>query len=346
MKVGIVGYGSYIPYYRIDSELVAKENRHDWKKVGQSLGVMEKSVPARDEDAITFAVHAAKNALRRAKILPTSLGGVYVGSESHPYAVKPCASIVGAAIGLDMNYSAADFQFACKAGTAALQAAFGVVKSDFSQYALALGTDTAQAARGDILEYTSGAAAAAFIIGAGEGVIASLDAMSSLSSDTPDFWRRGMQKFPAHVGRFTAEPGYFAHVQAMTHVILEKAALKPNDFAHVVFHQPNIRFPLSVAHKLGFTGAQLDAGLLVKQVGNSYSASSLLGFSAVLDVAKPGQKILLVSYGSGSGCDAFVFTATDRLMGVQHLATKTLAYVQRKHYISYSQYRNNLNLVC
>lgn len=346
MKVGIVGYGSYIPYYRVESELVAKENHHDWKKVGQSLGVIEKAVPARDEDAITFAVHAAKNALTRSKTLPTALGGVYVGSESHPYAVKPCASIVGAAIGLGMNYAAADFEFACKAGTAALQAAFSLVKADFAQYALALGTDTAQAARGDILEYTSGAGAAAFIVGKNEGVIASLDETASVSSDTPDFWRRGMQKFPAHVGRFTAEPGYFTHVQAMTKIILEKSGLKPNDFAHVIFHQPNMRFPLSVAHKLGFTSAQLDAGLLVKQVGNSYSASSLLGFSAVLDVAKPGQKILLVSYGSGSGCDAFVFTTTERLMAVQSLATKTLAYVQRKHCISYAQYRNNLNLVC
>lgn len=346
MKVGVVGYGSYVPYHRVEAELVAKENRHDWKKVGQSLGVIEKAVPARDEDAVTFAVQAARNALARAGIAATALGVVYVGSESHPYAVKPSASIVGAALGLNMYYAAADFEFACKAGTAALQAAFAQVKGQFAEYALALGTDTAQAAGGDILEYTAGAAAAAFIVGVGEGVIASLDATLSLSSDTPDFWRRGLQKFPAHVGRFTAEPGYFAHVQATTLAILEKSGMKPGDFAHVIFHQPNMRFPVSVAHKLGFTPAQLDAGLLVKQVGNSYSASSLLGLSATLDIAKAGQKILLVSYGSGSGCDAFVFTATERLMAVQSRATKTLAYVQRKNYIAYSQYRNNINLVC
>ena len=346
MKVGIIGYGCYIPYHRVEAELVAKENRHDWKKVGQSLGVIEKAVPARDEDAVTFAIHAARNALARAGILPSALGVVYVGSESHPYAVKPAASIVGAALGLDMYYSAADFEFACKAGTAALQAAFAQVRGNFAEYALALGTDTAQAARGDILEYTSGAAAAAFIVGSGEGVVASLDATLSLSTDTPDFWRRGLQKFPAHVGRFTAEPGYFAHVQMTTQAILKKTGFQPADFAHVIFHQPNMRFPVSVAHKLGFTPAQFDAGLLVKQVGNSYSASSLLGLSAVLDNAKPGQKILLVSYGSGSGCDAFVFTATERLLAVQSAATKTLTYVQRKNYISYSQYRNNINLIC
>ncbi|MBM3887392.1 hydroxymethylglutaryl-CoA synthase, partial [Candidatus Dependentiae bacterium] len=121
MKLGIVGYGSYIPCYRITAKEIAKENHHDWKRITSSLGVVEKSVPARDEDAVTLGVQASRNALIRASISATSLGVIYVGSESHPYAVKPTASLVGAALGVRLDYSAADLEFACKAGTAALQ---------------------------------------------------------------------------------------------------------------------------------------------------------------------------------------------------------------------------------
>lgn len=346
MKVGIVGYGAYIPCLRVTAEEIARENRHDWKKITASLGVTEKSVPAADEDAVTLGVRAAKNALARAAIAPSALGVIYVGSESHPYTVKPSSSIIGAALGSDLNYAAADFEFACKAGTAALQAAYAQVKSGFTTYALAIGADTAQAAAGDILEYTAGAAGAAYIVGASDDILASLDITMSISSDTPDFWRRGLQKFPAHVGRFTAEPGYFSHVLTMTKTILDKIGMLQQDFAHVVFHQPNARFPLAVATKLGFNAQQIEAGLLVKSVGNSYSASSLLGLSAVFDIAQPGEKILLVSYGSGSGCDAFVFTATQALLAAQGRAPLTKAYAEHKKYISYSQYRNNINLIC
>lgn len=346
MNIGIVGYGAYIPCFRVSAKEIAQAHQHDWKKITASLGVAEKSVPAKDEDAVTLGVHAARNALARAKLSASALSVIYVGSESHPYAVKPSASIIGAALGCELNYMAADFEFACKAGTAALQAAYAQVKSGLASYALAMGADTAQAASGDILEYTASAAAAAYIIGVGEGVVATLDLTMSISTDTPDFWRRGLQKFPAHVGRFTAEPGYFSHIQTITHSILEKIRMQPSDFAHVIFHQPNARFPMSVATKLGFTQQQVDAGLLVKSIGNSYSASSLLGLSAVLDVAKPGQRVLLVSYGSGSGCDAFVFTATEQLPQVQAKVTRTLAYAQRTNYLSYTHYRNNINLVC
>lgn len=346
MNTGIIGYGSYIPYFRVTAQEIAQENRDDWKRIAASLGVVEKSVPGYDEDAVTMGVQAARNALLRASLPATALDVIYVGSESHPYTVKPSASIIGAALGNNLNYSAADFEFACKAGTAALQAAYAQVKSGLAAYALAMGSDTAQAAAGDILEYTAGAAAAAYIVGSSEDVIATLDATLSITSDTPDFWRRGLQKFPAHVGRFTAEPGYLAHIQTITRLMLERLGMVAQDFTHVIFHQPNARFPVSIANKLGFTAEQVETGLLVKMVGNSYSASSLLGLSAVLDVAKTGERILLVSYGSGSGCDAFVFTPTSRLSQVQEKATTTLAYAQRKTYISYTHYRNNINLIC
>ena len=346
MNIGIVGYGSYIPRYRIKAEEIALAHSDDIKKINSSLGVDEKSVPGEDEDAVTLGVQAARNALIRSGLTGANLGAIYVGSESHPYAVKPSATIIGSALGCEKQYAAADFEFACKAGTAALQAAYAQVKSGFCDYALAIGSDTAQSSPGDILEYTAGSAAAAYIIGSGDNVLASLDFTMSISSDTPDFWRRSLQSFPTHMGRFTAEPSYFEHMQNILYAMFEKTNMCSSDFAHVVFHQPNFRIPFALGNRIGFTLNQMETGMLVKNIGNSYSASALIGFSAILDKAEVGERLLLVSYGSGSGCDAFIFTTTKKLCSVQNLATKTRDYIHKKTYLSYTHYQKNINASC
>ena len=87
----------------------------------------------------------------------------------------------------------------------------------------------------------------------------------------------------------------------------------PKDFAHAVFHQPVPKFVEKVASELGFTPAQIDTGLVARRMGNAYAGSSLLGLAAVLDVARPGDRIFFCSYGSGAGSDAFAFRVTGRI---------------------------------
>ena len=118
---GIVSYGSYIPRFRIKPEEIARVWGEDVDSIKNGIYVLSKSVPAPDEDVATISVEAARNALRRTKIQPSEIGAIYVGSESHPYAVKPTATIVSAAIGTDFSLFAADYEFACKAGTAGMQ---------------------------------------------------------------------------------------------------------------------------------------------------------------------------------------------------------------------------------
>jgi hydroxymethylglutaryl-CoA synthase len=333
-SVGIVGYGAYIPQGRITIEKIAQQHHQNPLHVKSNLLIEEKSVPGTDEDVTTIAVLAARNALLRAHIDPQKIGAVYSGSESHPYAVKPTSTIVGTALGLSNFYMAADLEFACKAGTAALQLCYGLVKSGLIKYGLAIGADTSQASPGDVLEYSASAAGAAFIVGDNpDEIIATIDATLSYSSDTPDFWRRELQPYPEHAYRFTGEPAYFKHVIASTEKILEQTHLIPADIDYVVFHQPNGKFPLLAAKKLGFSKEQLMTGLLVTNIGNSYSASSPVGLTAVLDVAQPGQKILATSYGSGSGSDSFIMTATQHIKDKQQRATMTLDYVNRKRYV-------------
>ena len=100
-----------------------------------------------DEDTATISVEAARNAIARGAD-PKKIGAIYVGSESHPYAVKPTATIVAAAIGAGPKMTAADFEFACKAGTAAIQTCMGVVSAGIAETAMAIGADTSQGAPG------------------------------------------------------------------------------------------------------------------------------------------------------------------------------------------------------
>jgi hydroxymethylglutaryl-CoA synthase len=263
--VGIAGYGAYIPRYR----LPAKEVSRIWTEGEGGVPIVEKSVPGPDEDVATMSVEAARNAMARAQISPTEIRAVWVGSESHPYAVKPTSTVVAEAIGAVPSTQAADWEFACKAGTEAMVAAMGLVGSGMANYAMAIGADTAQSRPGDPLEYTAGAGGAAFLIGRAEECLATIEASYSFVTDTPDFFRRANQVYPEHGHRFTGEPAYFKHITAAGQTMLEETDTKPEDYAHAVFHQPNAKFPQNVGKMLGFTPGQIKTGLLVPVIGNT-----------------------------------------------------------------------------
>ena len=336
--VGIVSYGAFIPRYRIKTAEIARVWGEDPQGLPKSLNVHEKTVPSPDQDTATLSVEAARIALKRGNVDPTTIGAVYVGSESHPYAVKPTATILAEALEASPYMTAADFEFACKAGTAAMQTAMGVVMGGLAKNALAVGADTSQGAPGDALEYSASAGAAAFVIG-NERVIATLNHTASFTTDTPDFWRREGQRYPTHGGRFTGEPAYFRHVQAATLRLFELAGTKPQDYQYAVFHQPNGKFPVRVSQKIGFEEPQYRTGLLTPIIGNTYSGSSVIGLAAVLDEAKPGDRIFVCAYGSGAGADAFDITVTPEILKLNREGTPTVKQlVEDKVYVDYATY--------
>lgn len=336
--LGIVGYGAYVPRYRIRVEEIAKVWGADAPSYKKGLMLREKSVPGPDQDTITIAVEAARNAVKRAGIDPVKIGAVYVGSESHPYAVKSSGTAVAEVIGAIPDCHCADLEFACKAGSEGMFIAYSHVKSGEVEYALGIGADTSQGAPGDPLEYSAAAGGAAYIMGK-ENVVATLDHQYSFMTDTPDFWRREYMHYPRHGGRFTGDMAYFKHVAGGVDGILKKSGMKQEDFQYVVFHQPNGKFPMRMGKKLGYTKEQMETGLLVPTLGNTYSGATPLGLSAILDEAKPGDKILFCSFGSGAGSDAFIFTATDNLPAVQGKAKKTRDYLDTNPvYLDYGSY--------
>lgn len=337
-SVGIVGWGSYIPRFRIKVEEIAKAQGKEGKKISQSLGVLEKSVADFDEDTVTMAVEAGKVAIVRAGIDSKKIGAVFIGSESHPYAVKPSSTIVAEALGIGPEYLTADLEFACKAGTAGIQIVAGFLESGIIDYGLVIGADKAQSEKGDVLEYTAASGAAAFILGRKKKeFLARLEGFTSYTSDTPDFWRRQGARYPSHGGRFTGEVAYFRHVAQSSGDFLLKFKRKITDYDHVIFHMPNKKFPEKVAKRLGVENRQLKPSLIVEKIGNPYSASSLLGFCLVLEKAKANQLILLSSYGSGAGADTLSFKTTPSLVKKQSGPTVE-SFIKEKEEIGYLEY--------
>lgn len=341
-EVGIVGYGAYVPRFR----LPASEVDRVWTDGQAGTPIREKAVAGIDEDTVTISIEAARNALARAGGIDlTEIRAVWVGSESHPYAVKPTSTIVLEAIGAGPYAQAGDWEFACKAGTEAFQAAIGFVGSGMARYALAIGADTAQGRPGDALEYTAGAGGAAYLLGPASEALAVVEASLSFVTDTPDFWRRAYQHYPSHGGRFTGEPAYFRHVTAAASELMAAMGTRPADYTYAVFHQPNVKFPQTVARQLGFDREQIEAGLLADVIGNTYAAASLIGLTAVLDQARPGERILLVSFGSGAGSDAFSLRVTEAVVERQSRAPRTRDYIARHteiDYALYARYRRKL----
>ncbi len=335
-SVGLVGYGAYVPRYRIKTSEISRVWRAG--QDGNQLPIKQKSVPGPDEDTITMSIEAGKNALKRAQINPKQIRAVWIGSESHPYAVKPSGTVVAQALDIYPANTAADLEFACKAGTEALQAALGYVGSGMAAYALAIGMDTAQGRPGDALEYTAAAGGAAFIVGPSDEAVAILEGAYSYVTDTPDFFRRNYEKYPQHGNRFTGEPAYFHHIRSSVRTLLNELALRPKDFKYISFHQPNRKFPSKMAEELGFTPQQYQVGLLSPLIGNVYAGSSILGFTAALDAARPGDRILLASFGSGAGSDAFSFVVTERMEKVRENAPLTRRYIEKEVFVDYATY--------
>jgi len=338
-NVGILGFGAYLPQNRIKISEIASVWGKTEEEVRRSLGVAEKTVAGVDEDAITMGVEAGINALRMARVSPEQIEAIYVGSESHPYAVNPSATTIGEALGVGHNYFAADLEFACKAATAGIQNLAGLLEARLINYGLAIGSDTAQAKPHDVLEYTAAAGAAAFVLGRSKKdfIVQILD-FTSYSSDTPDFWRRDGVPYPSHQGRFSGEPAYFSHIQEAAQKLLTKTKMKPKDFSYCVFHMPNGKFPREIAKRLGFERRQFEPGLVVGQVGNPYSASSLLGLCRVLEIAKPDEFIFFASYGSGAGADSFILKTSKLLTRVRRRLPGFSFYLENKSYISYPTY--------
>ena len=321
---GITSAGVYIPIYRLNREEIGKV----W---GGRGGAGTKAVAGYDEDTITMAVAAVLDCLKRGGGGVNSLS---LATTTAPYREKLSAAVVAAVADLNEECHAADYTDSLRAGAAALKTAIDAVAAGSAKKALVVAADTRQAAAKGALEQNLGDSAAALMIGA-EKVIAEVEGSYSICNDFTDIWRLEDDKFPRSAeGRFIDEVGYLPTMQAVVAGLLKKTKLAVSDFATAVFYASDARQHAALVRRLKLEKTQVQDPLY-SVIGNAGAAAPFLMLVAALEKAKPGDRILFVSYGDGA--DAFIFRATEEIKKFQKnpVISKQLA---GKTAISYGQY--------
>ena len=336
--VGITSYGAYVPWFRMNRKTIAAAV--GWFNPGALPG--EKAVSNYDEDSVSMAVNASVdclNTLDREKV-----DGLYFATTTSPYKERQGAGIIAIALDLPVNIRAADFTDSAKAGTAALISACDAVKAGSLKNSLVCASDCRLAQAGGAQEQAFGDAAAALLIG-DSNVIANFGGSYSISQDFMGHWRGESHKFDqTWEDRFIRDEGYSKFIPQVISGLLQKYNLNINDFAKLVYTFPYAREHAALGNKLGVDPSRIQDPMLTS-VGDSGTAYPLTMLVAALEEAKPGDKILVVGFGSGS--DALFFQVTDEIEKVKgrkgikgHLASRQ----ELTNYEKYLTFRNMLPL--
>jgi len=296
---GIIAYGGYIPYNRLD-------RKHLKEAFGNSVPKGEKAVANYDEDSLTMGAAAALDCCR--DINPQTIDALYFATTTAPYREKQCATTIAAVLDAKKDVRTADFCNSLRSGSAALLAGLDAAKNGLnvvvamSDCRLGFAAGTFEASFGD--------GAAAFLLG-NENVIAELIDCHSVAVDFHDLWRSENDKFVrSWEERFCINQGYNQFVTQAVTGVLEKTKLQPQDFSKIVLYGVTPRYQTALAGKLGFNPDQIQDSLF-STVGNAGTANVPMMLAAALEEAEPGDRILCVTYGEGS--DAIVFQATDAI---------------------------------
>lgn len=288
---GIVSYGTYIPYSRIT-------------RAALGSGRGERAVAGYDEDSISLAVEAAREAVAGAPAIDTLL----FASTSPPYAEKLGAATIHAACNLPEGVSSLDLAGSTRAGLGALLA--GADLAAAGRTALVCSSDVVVGAPEGPRERAGGDAAAAFVLGDGESSIAKLIGRASLTDEILDVWRTPAMPFARQwEDRFGADALLPLMRGAATEAI-RAAGLQAADVTTMITDGTNARAVAALPRALGLKPEQLADGLEAK-VGRAGAAHAGLVLAHCLDQAKPGDRILVTSLADG--CDALVLQVTERI---------------------------------
>lgn len=318
---GIVSYGAYIPYYRLKKETAAQA-------FGKMAGKGEKAVAYCDEDSITMAVAAAMDAL--AGTAPESLAGVLFASASAPYQEKMNATELAAVLDAPKKIRAANFGGSLRAGSAAMLAAL-----DGEQTTMVTMSDCRLGAADGKFEAELGDGAAAFLMGT-EDVLAALEGTVSLSQNAIDQWRSTEDTYVRNWDmRYANVQLYTPLVKGAVTELMKKLERQPSDYSKIVLYGHEEKNRLGLAAKLGFQPEQVQPSLF-GQIGNTGNAAAGIMLCAALDTAKPGDRILFVTYGEG--CDAMSFTVTEKANTYRSNATVEQRLNHKDNTLPYGKY--------
>jgi len=293
---GIMSYGAYIPFYRLNGETV----RQVWG--GGAKG--ERAVANADEDSLTLGVEAARVCLQG--IDKSTVDALYFASTTAPYKEKQSASIIAAALDLCEDILATDFGGSLRCGTIALQLALDAVKSGSVDKVLVVASDCRIPPPNSDLELVFGDGAVALLIGRDAPI--QIEGSFHTSSEFIDIWRLEYDKFPKRwEDRFITEEGYVPHIQKAILALLRAQNLAIKDVEKACFYAPDARGHRNMGRVLGLDISQVQEPLF-DNVGNTGAAFALMILVGALDNAKTGDRILLANYGDGA--DASIIRVT------------------------------------
>ena len=299
MTVGILSFGAYIPRLRLARRAIADANA--WFNAAlRSQGKGERAICNWDEDPVTMAVEAARDALtgrdRR------SVAALRFASTTFPFLDRLNAGIVAEALSLPEEVSALDIAATQRAGTSALAAALAG-----SEETLIVASDRRPARIASPLEMAAGDGAAAVLVGEGDPV-AGLVARAARTADFVDHYRTIDSGYDYQwEERWIRDAGYMPIVPPVIDQCLRKARLKASDVT--AFCMPAVlpRVANAVAKAAGIADTAVRDNLQAV-CGETGAAHPLVMLVAALEEAKPGDRILVVGFGQGA--DALLFEVT------------------------------------
>ncbi|HWC76679.1 MAG TPA: OB-fold domain-containing protein [Blastocatellia bacterium] len=298
---GITSFGAYIPFYRLGHKEIARA----W---GGRSGEGERAVANVDQDSITLAVEAVRDLLAGGD--GREVDGLVFASTTSPYAEKQASALIATVTDLRHDVRTADYGNSLRSATTALRAALDSIEAESASSLIVTAADTRLAEPKSTNERIFGDAASALQVGR-HNVIAKLIAAHSTVDEMTDVWRSEDSRFVSGwEERFAVTQGYQRVVRQAVSELFERTGIGPSQLTKAVFYAPDPGSLGAVAKSLGLTAEQIPDHLF-SSVGNSGAAMPLLVFSSVLEEAQPGDKLLLVGYGSG--CDALMFEVTSEI---------------------------------
>lgn len=322
--IGIVSYGAYIPYYRLKKETASTV-------FGKSGGKGEKAVAYCDEDSFTMAVAASMDAC--ADYNGDGLKAIFFASTTAPYREKMCASELAAVLGKGENIRTSDFSGSLRAGSSSMLSAFDLVGD--GGFALSAMSDCRLGAADGKFEAELGDGAAAFLIGDSD-LIAALDASASVSKNAIDQWRGDGDLYVRNWDmRYASTELYTPLVKKAVSDVMAKLGLTPADYSKIVLYGHEEKNRVALATKLGFTPEQIVQSMY-DLIGNTGNAAAGLMLASALEDAKPGERILFISYGEG--CDAMSFTVTEKALTYKSINSVKSLIARGDNTLPYGKY--------
>ncbi len=327
MSVGIVGYGAYLPRYRLKREEIGKF----WKTRGRG----ENCISQPDEDIYTMAVESALNAVSHSGLSDLSkLGMVYLGVGSSPCLENSPIGILTDCLDLSKETDLCDFTTSTRASFAGLKCCIDAINAGRKENGLVIAAECRQTSLGSPMELYAGCGAAGFVLGK-EGVIAEIEETYTMNDVFYDRWSVPSEPhLKEYEPRFTQGYGYHDHIVKTVKAFLSRTSTKLVDFDHVAIHQFDVRNMKRLEKSLGLKPDKVESSNIFDEIGDLGAASAFMKLCAVLDKAKAGERILTVGYGGGI-CDVISLKVTSELEKKTGQLRNVEEYVKNKEYMDY-----------